>query len=147
MSNQEQKIKRISRIKALMCLIIVLMFTFFMSSSVIAQVIPNNKVSIGENAGIRSLESEKDAPLLYRVYAVKSKSHIKTIKFDVPINSQVKLFIEDKNGNVVKAFLYDNLNPGRYEIHFNSADLEKGDYVCRFSAGDFKKTFNLISEK
>lgn len=141
MSIQLQKIKTVTGI------IITLLLALMVNVNLFAQVVPNKKANIGENAGIRIVQSEKDAPLLYKVYLVKSKSHIKTIKFDVPLSSQVKLFIEDKNGNVVKAFLYDNLQPGSYEINFNSASLEKGDYVCRFSAGDYKKTFNLFSQK
>lgn len=147
MSNQEQKIKLISRINLAIGVIITLLLIFFMNSSVFAQVIPNQKAILGGIAGIKSTPSEKDFPLLYRVYESNTKPHIKTIKFDVPLSSQVKLFIEDKFGNVVKAFLYDNLQTGSYEINLIWANLDEGNYVCKFSAGDYKKTLNLISER
>lgn len=67
------------------------------------------------------------------------------IKFDVPAVSNLKITVFDKNGGIVKGYLYDNIEPGTHEL--NISDLDKGDYTYKMTAGDYSQTYSMSVSK
>jgi hypothetical protein len=63
------------------------------------------------------------------------QSSANSVKFDVPKSSSIKIGIYDNNNNLVRTYIYNNLNAGTYEINLSSGNLDKGTYTCVMNAG------------
>jgi hypothetical protein len=66
-----------------------------------------------------------------------------TIKFEIASFSNLKLSVYDNNGNLVKAYLYDNIKPGIHEINIDGSDFPAGEYYYRFISGNYSQTYKM----
>jgi len=66
------------------------------------------------------------------------------VKFNVPVNSHVKLIVYDALGRVVKFLLDRDLNPGSYEIVFNGESLNSGIYFLRMESDEFHNVRRMV---
>jgi hypothetical protein len=66
-----------------------------------------------------------------------------TIKFETAAFSNLKLAIYDQNGNLVKAYLYDNIQPGLHEVNIDGTDFPAGEYTYRFISGNYSQTYKM----
>ncbi|NQU05214.1 MAG: T9SS type A sorting domain-containing protein [Calditrichaeota bacterium] len=67
-----------------------------------------------------------------------------TIRFDVPINSDVLITVIDLNGRTVVTLLDDRLNAGSHRLTWNAKDYPAGMYLCRMETGGFSLTRKLL---
>jgi len=63
-----------------------------------------------------------------------------TIKYNVPVNSQVSLKVYNTTGQLVSTLVEGTQEPGSYEISFNASDLSSGVYYYRLNAGSYTDT-------
>src|SRR4030095_589340 len=63
-----------------------------------------------------------------------------TIKYSVPVNSQVSLKVYNTTGQVVATLAEGMQDAGNYEISFNASNFSSGVYYYRLSAGSFTET-------
>lgn len=66
------------------------------------------------------------------------------IKFDISEYSFTTLKIFDELGREVDNLINENLNPGNYEVEFNSNNLNSGVYYYKLQSGDFFHTKKMI---
>lgn len=68
------------------------------------------------------------------------------ISFELHTKMDVSLRVYDTSGNLINTFLNQIMNPGYYQINWNSEDLPSGTYIIRIENGDgFDiKKMNLI---
>ncbi|MCC6865067.1 MAG: hypothetical protein IT280_02795 [Ignavibacteria bacterium] len=112
---------------------------FYCQESSFAQQFINVNFPIGSVSGI---ESRITLNLNYRIYQVSQN----VIKFELPAVSLVKIGFYDSNNNLVRTYLYNNLQAGSYEININSANLEKGIYTCILSTANVHESSKIIIE-
>lgn len=72
---------------------------------------------------------------------------ITTIKFDITINSDVRLFVYDMIGKQAAILVDQNLNPGKYSVNFNASNLASGIYFYRLQTKEYNKTKKLVLVK
>lgn len=80
--------------------------------------------SITASKEYAKLEKKKSAD--FKIYQVSSK----IIKFEVPEVSNLKIALYDRNDNLVRTYIYNNLTAGAYEINIGSGNIKKGKYTC-----------------
>lgn len=68
---------------------------------------------------------------------------ITTIKFDLPINSDIKIIIYDLKGSLINSVSEYDLYPGQYSYHFDGSNLSSGIYFCRLISNEYQKTIKL----
>ncbi len=66
-----------------------------------------------------------------------------TIKFETAAFSNLKLAIYDQNGNLAKAYLFDNIQPGMHEVNIDGTDFPAGEYTYRFISGNYAQTYKM----
>jgi len=66
------------------------------------------------------------------------------IKFDVIINTFIKLEIFDMLGRNVLTLINERLQPGTYELSYDMSDLNSGIYLYKLSAESFSKTMKML---
>jgi len=69
---------------------------------------------------------------------------VTVIKFDVPIDSYIRLNIYDIIGQLVTELSSGHYRSGSYEVVFDASNLPSGIFFCKFSAKDFEKTAKLM---
>jgi hypothetical protein len=67
-----------------------------------------------------------------KVKIYQSSSNI--VKYDIPQMAYVKIGIYDKSNNLVRTYIYNNMQAGTYELNFTSGNLNKGMYTCVLNA-------------
>ncbi len=72
---------------------------------------------------------------------------ITTIKFDITINSDVRLYVYDMIGKQAAILVDQNLNPGKYSVNFNASNLASGIYFYRLQTKEYNKTKRLVLVK
>lgn len=70
-----------------------------------------------------------------------------TIKFSVPVSSNVKLKIYDVTGKVVSEILNKDLTAGTYNINFNASDYSSGIYFYMLEASGSTQVKKMILVK
>ncbi len=70
-----------------------------------------------------------------------------TIKYQVPVNSFVKLVIYNAIGQVVKTLVNSNKTAGKYSINFDATNLPTGVYIYRLQANDFVLNRKMVLMK
>ncbi len=94
------------------------------------------------DGSIAGMESIVKTHANYRIY----QSSPNVIKFELPAVSYVKVGLYDSKKNLVRTYIYNNLQAGTYEININSANFEKGNYTCVLSAADVEESSLVIIE-
>lgn len=98
--------------------------------------------------GISQLNS--DIPVSYELYNNYPNpfNPVTNIKFDLPVNSKVKIEIYDVLGSLVETILDKNISAGSYSIDWNAVKFASGVYFYRINAvetnGD--KIYNNIKK-
>ena len=69
---------------------------------------------------------------------------VTTIRYNIPIKSQVKLDIYNTLGEKVKRLVNEEKKAGQYSIDFNAEDVASGVYFYRLQAGDFIQTKKMV---
>lgn len=67
-----------------------------------------------------------------------------TIRFELPENSFVELYVYDISGRVIEKLVNRQLTAGSFEVNWNVASMTSGVYFYRFKAGDFSETRKMI---
>jgi hypothetical protein len=62
----------------------------------------------------------------FKIYQLSAN----TIKFEVPAVNNLKIGLYDNYNNLVRSYIYNNLQAGSYEINFGSGNIKKGKYTC-----------------
>ncbi len=70
---------------------------------------------------------------------------VTTIRFELPVSSEVSLIIYDLLGREVKTLVNNQrYDPGRYEERFDASELASGIYFCRLKADALKGSHNYV---
>ncbi len=67
-----------------------------------------------------------------------------TVRFRVPVMSQVSINIYDIIGNEVASLVNDRMTAGEHEVVFDARDLSSGVYLARMIAGTYAQTQMLL---
>lgn len=96
---------------------------------------------------ISKLESE--IPQKYQLYQNYPNpfNPFTTIKFDIPLDSYVKLEIYDVLGRKIESSIDSYLKAGTYTYSFNSENLASGIYFYRIKAGSYSEIKKMIIQK
>lgn len=66
------------------------------------------------------------------------------IRYQLPVNSQVKLMIFSITGELVTTLVDENQPAGNYTVPFDASALASGTYIYRLVAGDFVSTKKMV---
>ena len=69
---------------------------------------------------------------------------VTVIKFDVPVDSYIRLNIYDIKGQLVTELSSGHYRSGTYEVKFDAANLPSGIFFCKFSGKDYEKTAKMM---
>lgn len=69
---------------------------------------------------------------------------VTVIKFDVPIDSYIRLNIYDITGKLVTELASGFYRSGTYELRFDAVNLSSGIFFCKFSGKDYEKTSKMM---
>ncbi len=140
MSSHELKNKRLQRFNIIMALALMAVLFIFVNSNILfAQQFKEVNFPDGSIAGI---ESSINTHTNFRIYQFSQN----VIKFELPEVSFVKIGLYDDKNNLIRTYLYNNLQAGTYEININSANLDKGNYTCVLSSADVQESSKVIIE-
>lgn len=140
MSSHELKNKRLQRFNIILALaMMAALFLFANSNILFAQQFKETAFPDGSVAG---MESKINTHTNYRIYQFSQN----VIKFELPEVSFVKIGLYDFKNNLIRTYLYNNLQAGIYEININSANLDKGNYTCVLSSADVQESSKVIIE-
>ena len=67
-----------------------------------------------------------------------------TIKYCIPYKTNVKLTIFNSFGAIIKKLVNEEKNAGTYEVEFNAAKLQSGNYFLKLEAGEYTSIKKLI---
>lgn len=67
-----------------------------------------------------------------------------SIKFAIPVKSQVKISIYNVAGVLVSQPVNENLNEGEYKYEFNASGLSSGVYFYKIEAGKFSQVKHMV---
>ncbi len=70
-----------------------------------------------------------------------------TIKFTLPVQSQVKLCIYNNIGQQVGEIINSNLEAGYHEVNYNGTELSSGVYFYSLEAGEFRSVKKMLLMK
>jgi len=70
-----------------------------------------------------------------------------TIRFDVPVATQVQLTVYDLLGRTVEVLANKKFTPGHYMVRWNAANQPAGLYFYRLQAGEFTRTAKMLLVK
>lgn len=139
MLNIERKENTLQKFNLIVAIAMMLGLIIFANSNLFSQQFKEVNFPEGSIAG---MESTVKLHTNYRIY----QSSPNVIKFDLPEVSFVKVGIYDGNKNLVRTYIYNNLQAGTYEININPANMEKGKYTCVLSAADVEESSLVIIE-
>lgn len=136
-NSKEKNLKKFNIIMAFVLLIIL----FFIANENIlfSQQFKDIGFPDGSVAGMISKNTETH---VYRIY----QSAPNVIKFDLPAVNFVKIGLYDSKSNLVRTYIYNNLNEGTYEITLNSSNLDKGIYTCVLFSAEAQESSQVIIE-
>jgi photosystem II stability/assembly factor-like uncharacterized protein len=66
------------------------------------------------------------------------------IKFALPKEGAVKLYVYDASGRVVETLVNQKMNPGTFEVTWKGTDLSSGIYFYRIESEGFSETKKMI---
>ncbi len=140
MTSHELNNKRLQKFNIIMAVaMMVALFLFANSNILFAQQFKEINFPDGSVAG---MESKINTHTNYRIYQFSQN----VIKFELPEVSFVKIGLYDTKNNLIRTYLYNNLQAGTYEININSANLDKGNYTCVLSSADVQESSKVIIE-
>ncbi len=72
---------------------------------------------------------------------------VTNIRFSIPVNEFVTLFIIDATGKIADEPVKRELAPGNYTVDFDASNLASGIYFYRITAGTFVHTMKMVIVK
>lgn len=69
------------------------------------------------------------------------------IKYDIPVKCYVNITIYDITGRRIKTLVDTDLQPGYYEVDFNSTELSSGIYFYKLLTNDYSETKKMVLVK
>lgn len=66
------------------------------------------------------------------------------IKYCIAYKTKVTLKVFDPEGKMIKILLDEETEAGTYEVEFNASELQEGNYIYQFQAGDFFSIKKMI---
>lgn len=66
------------------------------------------------------------------------------IKFDIPVQSDVKVIVYDIIGHEVATLVNEQLKPGSYEVQWDGSNFSSGVYYYKLIAGDYTAVKKMI---
>ncbi len=140
MSRQEKKQSTLQKFNIVAAIVMLAALFIFANSSILfSQTFREVNFHDGSVAGV---ESKINTNVNYRIYQTSPN----TLKFDLPDVSFVKVGLYDSKRNLVRTYIYNNLQAGTYEININSANLEKGNYTCVLATADVQESSQVVIE-
>jgi hypothetical protein len=99
----------------------------------------------GDNPGITS----GDIPSVFKLHVNYPNpfNPATKIRFDVPKNVFISIKIFDVLGREVVTLINEDLQPGKYEVHWDASQFSSGVYYYIMKAGDFTETRKMILMK
>jgi len=90
--------------------------------------------------------NENEIPGTYKLYQNYPNpfNPVTTIKFSIPKDSYVELYIYDAEGKKVSSLANRNYKAGSYLIDFNASNLPSGVYFYKLKTDDFSMTKKMI---
>jgi len=70
-----------------------------------------------------------------------------TIEFGIPEQSNVKLYVFDLSGRIVKRLVEGSLSAGSYSVEFRGGEFASGVYLCKLFAGDIALVKKMVLMK
>jgi len=89
---------------------------------------------------------ESEIPKVFKLYDNYPNpfNPVTRIKFDLPDNSSVKLFIYDITGKLVTELLNTQLTAGSYNVNWNATDVSSGIYMVRIQTEKYTDVKRMI---
>jgi len=89
---------------------------------------------------------ESEIPKVFKLYENYPNpfNPVTRIKFDLPDNSSVKLFIYDVTGKLVTELLNTQLTAGSYNVTWNATDVSSGIYMVRIQTEKYTDVKRMI---
>ena len=90
--------------------------------------------------------NESEIPKVFKLYDNYPNpfNPVTRIKFDLPDNSSVKLFIYDVTGKLVTELLNTQLTAGSYNVNWNATDVSSGIYMVRIQTEKYTDVKRMI---
>jgi hypothetical protein len=105
-------------------------------------------------ASPRTMRGLNGVSVLPRIFALYQNfpnpfRQVTTIKYQVPVETQISLKIYDVMGRLVRKLVNEKQKPGYYTVHWdgkadNGQRLASGVYFYRFETKDFKSTKKIV---
>ena len=67
-----------------------------------------------------------------------------TIKYCIPYKTNVRLTISNSFGAIITKLVNEEKYAGTYEVEFNAANLQCGNYLLKLEAGEYTSEKKLI---
>ncbi len=72
---------------------------------------------------------------------------ITTIEFGIPEQGNVKLYVYDLSGRILKRLFEGKLNAGSYDVQFNGDEFASGVYLYQLNVGDYYRFRKMLLVK
>ena len=94
------------------------------------------------NAGINGNE----IPKVFKLYDNYPNpfNPVTKIKFDIPVNTYVKMKIYDMVGREIAVLINEDLKAGSYEVNWNAADYSSGIYFYKIETHSFTSVKRMV---
>ena len=66
------------------------------------------------------------------------------IKYELIVNSMVKLTVYDLSGRKIKELVNQQQGPGLHSVNFDASDLASGIYLYRLKTGSFEQSRKML---
>lgn len=103
----------------------------------------NFTIGIDVPTGINDPVEEANGYLLSQNYP-NPFNPVTKIKYEIPVNSMVKLNVYDGFGREVMVLVDKNQNAGKHEVSFIGENLSSGYYFYKLEAGEFIQTKEML---
>ncbi|MBI5020019.1 MAG: T9SS type A sorting domain-containing protein [Ignavibacteriales bacterium] len=105
--------------------------------------------SIDGNSNLTGVSEEKVIPKEFSLFQNYPNpfNPVTTIRYQLPINSHLKLKVFDLLGIEVSTLVNENKNAGSYEVEFDGSKLPSGVYFYRLQTGSYVETKKLLLMK
>lgn len=94
--------------------------------------------------GIKAISAE--IPVEFKIYQnfPNPFNPLTSIKFEVPREEFVKLFVYDMLGRAIETIVNEKLSTGIYKVEFDGTDLASGIYFYSLNAGEFRQSRKMV---
>lgn len=122
--------------------LVVFLFLIVNISPVLSQ---SNSGNGAENVSVLYSSGHSGLPFDLKVYQNNPNpfSTTTSINFETSEFADLKLVINDQNGNLVKSYLFDNIAPGMHRVSVDGTDFPAGDYTYMFITGSKSESHKM----